>query len=412
MKHVAYITDIHTGQILNKIDIGSFNWTLTINDAEMSTQRSRQPGQDEVSSIDVAWSAVPGETQADKALSLMPGMRAIAVFSQEDDEYLNNGMGIPILWGGISDRHSDWESTTFALESVYRMMEDRVAVPEGWFKDNRSTNALQFSKRSIRGIAAYIGWLCTDQKPGGILPVDWQYVNEKHIWRSGEDSNKHVRTYGAWNVNNISGKDIFDKLAGVQDGVDMQFRPYMSDVNHVRTKFVAGSDEEQYLLPESGEPVRFICHEGGGNLENLEVDYSKPYQRVYATGAGEDAETLTAYVEDMSTVNREGGLALHEMAMSSTDDENLAILKKHALARLDASKVPLMQFSGEFDENDLGSPRVGNIHAGEPCVIDLQGYPDIPDGLYNTRIMELSGNENSRVKVLFDAIPAPYFNER
>ncbi len=409
MKHVAYTTDIHTGQILSKIDLGSFNWRLTINDSSLSTQPSRKVGEDEVTDVDVRWSAVPGQTQAEKALALMPGMRAIAIFSQDDDDPLNNGLGVPMLWGGIDVRKSDWEGTSFGLESIYQMLGDRYAIPEGWFTDNRSKNVLNFSKATIRGIAAYIGWLCTSQKPGGELPVDWQYINEKHTWIAGEDSNKHVRNYQAWNVNNISGKDIFDKLAGVQDGVDMQWRPYMSDIDHVRNLFVAGTDEEQYLKPESGQMIRFVCHEGTGNLENLEVDYSKPYQRVYATGSGEDAETLTAFAEDLSSVNREGGLALHELAMSATDDENFSLLKRDALGRLEARKRPLMQFSGEFDENDPNTPRVGLIHSGEPCIIDLQGYPDIPDGLYKTRIMELSGDETSRVKVLFDVLPAPYF---
>ncbi len=409
MKHVAYITDIHTGQILNKIDIGSFSWRLTINDAELSTQRSKKVGEDEVTSVDVRWAEVPGATQAEKALALMPGMRAIAVFSQDDDDPINNGMGVPMLWGGIDVRKSDWEGTSFGIESVYKMLDDRYAVPEGWFRDGRSTNVLNLSKMTMRGIASYVGTLCTSSKPGGELPVDWQYYGEKHVHVRGEDANKHVRNYQAWNVNNISGKDIFDKLAGVQDGVDMQFRPYMPDSNHVRNMFVAGTDEEQYLKPESGNPVHFICHDGGGNLENLEVDYSKPYQRVYATGAGEDAETLTAFAEDLTTVNHANGLALHEMAMSATDDDNFDLLKRDALGRLEASKVPLMQFSAEFDENDPNTPRVGVIHSGEPCTIDLQGYPDIPDGVYKTRIMELSGDETSRVKVVFDVLPAPYF---
>lgn len=409
MKRVAYTTDIHTGKILSKIDIGSFSWDMTIGDVSMNTKPNHNVGEDEVSNVDVEWSAVPGKSQAEKALAIMPGMRGLVIFSQDDHEQLNNGFGVPLLWGGIGVRTSTWTGTSFSLESIYQMLADRYAIVEGSFKTGKSPTYLGFSKKSIRGIAAYIGWLCTDYKPGGELPVDWQYINEEHTWIQGEDKNKHVRTYGAWNVNNISGKDIFDKLTGVQDGVDMQFRPYMADSAHVRSKFVAGSDEEQYLPSENGEPLRFIIHDGAGNLENVEVAYSKPYQRVYATGAGEDQEVLTAFAEDLSTVNRSDGLALHELAMSDTDDDNIVLLTRDANARLDSLKTPVMQFTGEFDENDSMSPRVGLIHPGEPCVIDMQGYPDIPDGLYKTRIMELSGDESSRVKVVFDVIPAPYF---
>lgn len=409
MKHVAYITDIRTGRILNKIDLGSFSWSMSMNDSSLTTTPNKVVRADEVSNIDVQWSSVPGRTQAEKAMALMPDMRAIVIFSQEDNDRLNNGYGIPMIWCAISTKKSSWESVSLTAESIYQMLAYRIAVPEGYFVDGYSPRAYTLKKQTMRGIASYVGKLCTSMKPGGELPVDWPYIGEKHVWLKGEDSDKHTRTYSAWNVNNISGKDILDKLVGVQDGVDMQFRPYMADETHVRLSFVAGTDEEQYLRPENGVPINFVCHDGAGNLENLEVDYSRTFQRVYATGAGEDAGTLTAFAEDLSTTNREGGLALREIAMSDTDSEKLSLLKRDATARLNSGKTPLMQFSGEFDENDKGSPRVGLIHPGEPCTINLQGYPDIPDGIYGTRIMELSGDESSKIKVVFDVVEVPYF---
>ncbi|MFC2758340.1 cupin domain-containing protein, partial [Propionibacterium acidifaciens] len=54
------------------------------------------------------------------------------------------------------------------------------------------------------------------------------------------------------NVGNQTGKQVFDKLAHVIDGVDMTFRPYLADSQHVRLRFTAGRG---YYQEWGAEPV-------------------------------------------------------------------------------------------------------------------------------------------------------------
>lgn len=404
-----WLTDIHTGMLLSPIELGNVSWSMTVNDTSLTTTPDKKVGKDEVQQIDVPWEAVPGRTQSEKYEAVEPYKRGLAVFLLSDDDERDGRIGIPFLWGGITGRGDDWDSVTIEVSSIYAMLAKRYVVAEGAFGSPRSKNQLSYARMTMRGIASEIGRVCTDLKPGGQLPVDWTYLGEQHKHVGNEDNLKHNRNYWAWNIANISGQQVLDKLAGVQDGPDMQFRPYLtSDGRYVRSRFVAGTDEELYL-GQTGNPYTFKCFRGGGNLEKLHVDYAQPVERWYGTGAGQDAETLTYKAEDLSLVNRERGFSLVEDTVSDTDANDVNILAGQVNGKLDAWEQPLMQFSGEFDMAQPGTPQLGLLWAGEACYLDLADYPDLPDGHYTCRVMQLSGDSSTRAKVLFDTQHVPWY---
>lgn len=402
----AYTTDLMTGQLEKFIDIPSFSWTVTVNDSSMSTTKKKEVGLDDVTGITLPWEAIPGDTPQEKFESIESGRKGLALFWRTDEDVRSGSLGRPILWGGIGERESDWDSTSFSLESVYSIMANRYCFREGDFKDGKSRGYLYYNKLSMRGIASEVGYTCTEQKPGGALPVDWQYRGELHQPAEG---NVHERTYEAWNVNNLSGKDIFDKLSQVDDGVDMQWRPYLTeDGSHVRMLFVAGSDADKYLGQNT--VYQFSCFNGGGTMENIKVSYALPYERVLGTGAGSDSTTTTAIAEDLSLVQLASNpYSLREYAFSDTNVEDANLLKQQANGVLSSLRTPYMQISGDYWLDDAGAPQLGTIWPGEVAQLSLYGYPDLPDGVYQMRIMEMSGDSSSRVHVLFDITPVPYF---
>jgi hypothetical protein len=407
-----WLTDIHTGQLLGKIDIGNTSWSMTVNDNALATVHDKKVGQDDVQDIDVPWSEIPGETQHEKYEAIEPNRRAIAAFLVNDNDERSGSIGTPFIWGGIVNKKDDWESVSLSIGSVYSMLADRFVVYEGQFQYPRSKNQISFSRMTMRGLESEVGRICTDMKPGGMLPVDWTYLGEQHRRVGNEDNNLHARNYWAWNVSNLSGKDVFDKLAGVRDGVDSQWRPYLTrDGHHVRLRFVAGTDEERYL-GQSDSPVTFSCFPGGtgGNLQKVHVDYAQAVNRWYGTGAGEDAETLTYMAEDLTLVNKLMDYALVEKSLSDTDASNPDVLRGEVDGKLEAWRYPLMQLSGEFDMADDDTPLLGRIWPGEVCYVNLYEYPDLPNGKYAMRVMELSGDSSTTVKVVFDAQKVPYFD--
>lgn len=218
--------------------------------------------------------------------------------------------------------------------------------------------------------------------------------------------------YYDYNVGNHNAADILKAIANSANGPDMQFRPYLAqDGQHIRFRFIAGSDGDIYL----NQRTRLSLHWAAGahsTLENLQVDRMQPLQRVYATGAGTGTGTLTTLAEDLSLCNREDPWPLVETVHSDSAAEDIGALRSQANAVLAANRRPLMQLRGEIDTSDTdGTGRpvhpLGSFWPGELFDLHVTGFPDLPDGTYTVRLMQMSGNESGRVSVLFDVCEDP-----
>lgn len=401
MSWQPYLTDVHTGLLGAPIDIPSFSWSMDINDSSMSTTKSKKVDLDQVQNITVPWDTIPGSTQREKYEAIEAGHVGLCLMWERD------GKQTPILWGAISGREDSYESASFTVESIYSILGDRIVCREGAFKNGTSTDTITYTGMSMRGIASEIGYLCTSCKPGGELPVDWQYRGETHQRKNGENSTIHTRNYEAWNAGNQTGKQVFDKLAQVIDGVDMTFRPYLADSQHVRLKFTAGTDSNLYL----GQDIihSFTSFRGGGTLENVKVTYSDPVQRVYATGAGQDKATLTAFAQNLTLVSTSNPMMLRESTISDTDATDVTLLQKTADNALTSRLAPIMQIQADYYCDDENTPDMGDMWPGELVQLHLTDYPTLPNGVYTLRVMQMSGDNSSKISLLFDITTIPYY---
>lgn len=219
-----------------------------------------------------------------------------------------------------------------------------------------------------------------------------------------------VVEYKDFNVSNHRAADILKNIANADGGPDMQFRPYLSDSQHVRFRFLAGSDGDIYLNQD--KRLSLSCSPYGGTLENIKIDRAAPYMRVYATGAGSDAGTMCFQSEDLTLVKRQDPYPLRETTTSDTDAKTYELLAAAADGMLNANRQPLMQLSGEIDVNDcdaMGLPLhpLGSFWPGEMFDIAIDGFPDLPDGVYPMRLMQLSGDQTGKVTVKFDPVADP-----
>nr|DAT94509.1 MAG TPA: ReqiPepy6 protein [Caudoviricetes sp.] len=219
-----------------------------------------------------------------------------------------------------------------------------------------------------------------------------------------------VVEYKDFNVSNHRAADILKNIANADGGPDMQFRPYLSDSQHVRFRFLAGSDGDIYLNQD--KRLSLSCSPYGGTLENIKIDRAAPFMRVYATGAGSDSGTMCCQSEDLALVNREDPYPLRETTVSSTDSKTYELLASAANGMLNANRLPLMQLSGEIDVNDCdatGLPLhpLGSFWPGEMFDIAIDGFPDLPDGVYPMRLMRMSGDETGKVTLKFDPVGDP-----
>lgn len=411
MTWAHWLTDARTGRIIRRIDLPSFSWELSVSDFGFSTT-DRNPGETDASSLSVPFSQFD-EYAADGMLlhrstpAQVNGMLAIgrrAIVSSWMYEGMADPRGIPLWWGALGAPEDSWDATTFPLLSPMTLLAARAVIRDGAFHDGKSPDTVSYTGLSLRGIASEIGSLVTEQKNGGALPFDWTY--------RGEQGNHQRTDYKAWDVQNVFARQLLTNIVNVQNGPDMTFRPYWKDDATCRVRFLAGSDADVYLDMDH-EPIDLTCSPQGGSLEDVTVDYQGPTHRVYATGAGTDESTITALAEDLSAVTSHiDPPVLMESSWSDTDINNVTQLKDHAQAILAANVHTVMQLTGTIHVNDLdgaGNPAhaLGSFWPGEMFHIHIMGHRRLPDGMYQMRLMKMSGDQSDAVKLQFDVMDAP-----
>lgn len=221
-------------------------------------------------------------------------------------------------------------------------------------------------------------------------------------------------TYRDFNVVNHRCSDILRAIANSAGGPDMQFRPYLTeDGQHVRFRFLAGSDGDIFLHQDKRLSLSYAAGEAG-TLENVSVDRAQPVQRVYGVGAGTGSGTLTFLAEDLTLVSQSDGWPLVEYTYQDSKAEEIAMLRSGATGLLQANGRPLMQVKGDvnaFDMDASGMPlhALGSFWPGEMFDISIQGFPDVPDGVYAMRLMQMSGDETGKVELTFDITVDPVY---
>lgn len=383
-----YTADTITGQLRRPIDVPSCSWSLSVSDASLATTRDKGAGEGEASSLTVPWSAVWGSTARERARELTAGKRAIVLCWEE------GGATVPLVFGAIGQRTDTALDTNFSLDSVMTLLSKRYVVREGGF--HKGAPPLYLGDLSLRAIAANVGWYATEGKPAGSLPIDWCDFYE----RGG-----HERSYFPWNVSNLSAADVLEKIANVEGGPDITFRPYMADAHHVRLSMVAGSDADPYVGQDSVRRLQWF--HGAGSVHSLSVAHLGPVERVYATGAGTEEEADVCLAEDLTYCRQSDPWPIVEECVSCTDSDDHALLEGHARGRLRADWWPLCQMTCTVDLADPQVPRIGEVWPGDAMTLAVEGFPTVPDGEYPVRLMEMSGDLGTLVTLKFDPMRDP-----
>lgn len=402
----VYLGDTMSGRLAQRIDVPGFKWSVTVSDSTFTTGRDvdKGVGEDSAGGVDIPWTAVPADDPAERCQMLMPLKRSVCLMWDDGSRTW------PVAWGAIGPRSDTYEATSFDLISAMELLDSRYLVREGVFgavsgqtegddpqPGTFTRDTVRFEGMSLRGIASEVGSMCTEQKPGGFLPIDWTYLGE---------TGGHERTYEGYDLGNNSGADIMRKISNVIDGPDIQFRPYMADAAHVRLRFTAGSDADVFIGQGAVHSFSFTPH--GGNAESVTVDYANPVQRVYATGSGTDEGQLCHLSQDISLCQRSDPWPLMEEHYSDSDAESASVLKGHADAQLSCTKDALMQVSFEVHFDDPTVPPPGSIWPGEMVEFHVSGFPSLPDGMYRMRLMEMSGDDTDRAKLVCRPVKAPF----
>ena len=397
-----YLCDTVTGQIETPIDLPAFSWSVSVSDSSLATLKEKGLGDETISGLTVPWTSLPGDTPSARRRSISTDRTSVALLWKDADD---DSLGRPILMGSIGVRQDKALDTSFTLNSPMAMLADRYVIREGKYgtgPNGTSPDVIALTGLSYRGIASEVGYLCTSCKPGGELPIDWTYRGEK---------GSKTRQYDCWDVQNLSCRDVLTKISNVIGGPDIQFRPYLTqDGAHIRYRFCAGSDADVYLWQDR---VHYLSYgRDGGIISDLTVDHLGPVHRVYASGAGQDKTQKTVMVEDLTMLTGNDPWILHEATYSDSDTSDRALLREHALSYLAANDRPLIQITCTINAHEHtpdGLPKLalGTFWPGELFDLAIDDYAPLPDGIYRTRLMQMSGDQTGIVKLTFDAMADP-----
>lgn len=392
----AWLCDTMTGLVDVPIDIPTFSWSLSISDSSLATTRDKGTGDETGTGMQLPLSAFPATTREALARMLAPTRRALVLCWDDGSD-----IGVPIVWGVMGEPTIGWEDVSFDLTSPLSLMASRYAVHEGVFgagSGSVTTDVINYTGMSLRGILASLGELCTKAKPGGSLPIDWQYAGE---------AGSHKRTYSGYDVANLSWQAVATKVANVQGGPDFQFRPYWADSQHVRLSFEAGSDSEPYLA-QSGIVPTLTSFAGGGTIEEMKVACLGPVMRVYGTGSGSDQATICNQSQDLALCTQADPWPLMETTASDSDWDSADLVRSHTDAALAAGKVPLVQLTGKVSLADAGGITPGQVWPGQLVDMDIRDHPYLPAGTYRMRLMSMTGDQGDMATLTFDQIANPW----
>ena len=398
----AYIADTMTGQLDVPLDLPSFRWSVSVSDCSMSTTRDKGTAADDATGLQLPWGAVPADTPEGREGMLASSRRSIALCWD----------GTPVVFGAIGARTDTWQDASFDLVSPMQLLGSRYVVHEGVYGRGTTvsdegetkgqtlhsvtTDSIHWSGLSLRAIACRAIQVAVS-KPGGSLPIDLPYLGEEGT---------HERTYDGFNVQNLSCRDVLEKIADVSGGPDISIVPYMADQSHVRLRVVAGSDS-QPLLGSSGPVPTLTAFPGGGTLQDLRASYAGPTMRVYGYGSGRDKAQYGHLSEDLALCRQQDPWPLVEAVAGFTSDKTPELLAQHTDARLAASKRPLCQLQGKVRLGEGLGPSV--LWPGYAADLQLWGFPSLPDGTYHLRLMELSGDEGADATATFDVMANPWY---
>lgn len=290
----------------------------------------------------------------------------------------------PVLAGPIiDDPQESIDSATFEVRGLGALFENRTVLLNDYGTSEAEQKKLRKSVIKLRnlslgGIMRKIIHYATHHKPNGQLPIVYDDIPTE---------GSRQRTYDGWNLANNQAWKRLQETSAVINGPDFAFRPEWEneEKTRIRWRFQHGTEEDT-SLPQVWTPV---LDSTSRKSPVISVDHSSDSSamahRVYATGAGEGAGTLTAMAED---IPKDHLMPLLESVVSDNSEEgdageaNLSELAQGVLK----SSRRIQQFTVSLRGNTVQAP-FGRWNVGHAARLVLKDWLNIEDGEYVRRII-------------------------
>lgn len=379
--------DTTSGLLLEPLPPVQFSWSNSLGDSRINGAIDKKSIQRQ--SLVWKYHALPDWDARTMNRMLMPDLHGVLISFD----------GRPLLWGIIGDRDDSWVDTSFPVNGIMTLLASRIIV-SNWYQWNAMIADWSAKGLSLGTIAKRIVQTAISN-PGGNLNMTFD-DDEVTGGVNGNDANYHERNYPPYDVANNDAASLITNISNTENGPDIDFRPYLTeDGQHVALHMLFG--KEAYPFIEQRNDIVLPLSAKAGPLVEFKQTVSASYRadRVYGTGDGEDKGTRTSMATDLSFVQQ--GWPLKEATASFTSVSRQDTLDANTKAEL--RPYPLAQWEVTVRADDPQYP-LGTYWPGDEVTMPIRGHRIIPDGVYRSRVMEMSGSESMNVKLKLDAMRA------
>ena len=316
--------------------------------------------------------------------------------------------GIMLLWDGVPIAGGPIGSPVEASLTEVRVMVDslgalfarRHVVPEQSYGAARQLHWKNLTLGSIAARVVGQGMA----KPAGALPIDFP----------PDKQGGHERTFQGFNVANLDVRGVLAKLANVEQGPDIQFRPKIIDETRFGWDLLTGN-------PHLGQSTIHDWEQGSPDVLTVDALLSAEFvaHRVYAVGGESDVSTpvlrrdirvpdgwplLERVVTDTDisyTPPREGSKRAEPTKLELEMQRLRAEARLRALANAHLARFPLLQVTARVR---AGVNRLGEFWPGEVARFAIHDHPLITPGVHDLRILSMRVDETGVIDMIFDPI--------
>lgn len=317
--------------------------------------------------------------------------------------------GIPIVAGPINARPTqNFNNIKVTCGGIRSILAKRLIINElsSWesLEDKDFVNAwtIQWSGLSYGTIAKRVVEKAM-QKPGGGLPIRFPVPDQEETDDLQLDIRKrpHTRTYHGFNVQNNYCNDILTELSTTENGPDIMFRPVMFDESHVGWEMWTGLNDKQPQIYQDTVTV-WDTTADFGYVPEIELQESGSDQafRWFGVGGGSGGGTLIRMAQNLSKTAQ--GYPLLEGTAVQGDSLNPAVIQGHANESLRANDELMHQLNATVRADAANS--LGTYWPGEATKLILKDWIGLPDGETDSKILTMSGDLTSNVKLGFKEV--------
>ena len=361
MVYTAFACETVTGKNLGPLDVTINGWSRELNGTDTATVMM-SPG------------ALTTDTRDRIRLYTTPWKMSLVVCWD----------GVPMFAGPFVTRQWNTTATIFNAVGIRALFLKRKA--HTWATPF-NTQTLAYSGLSLGGIARALAVVGMSH-PGGSLPI---------VLPPTEASTDptHVRNYAGYELKSIS--DIWGLLTGVNNGPDIDFAPSWTDASQTAIQWTMRTGTIPQPKLYAAAQVVFDASSPQSSVSELTYteDGSQLTTTEWAEGGGTDVGIVMSQITSATLVANGFPLLEEEIDYRTVIDQ--ATLDSHATGDLALHSVPVVQLG--LSVNAMLPPVMSSYNIGDLARVRVVGHVWIPDGDYPMRIVGMSGDSSTKLKL-------------